>query len=1504
MEDMGYICKRVNYKSGYDLSSRRGTNMLKLDFKLHPPRFSWVSLPCTRLSPLQNLTDRTELEWTNFEKKVGSDLKRATEVAEAISDGLDVRPDADFAWEWPTPAARGWRSKAIQVLLAKMQKLGRPVYWATFHGCAYGLMYKNIPILKSWTVPTSSKRLWLSLQRKCPGHPEHCQCRGVAAQASAYYPPQMVRAVTKAISHGWQDLEARQGISLSHDIEHYLLDIPVETYGEEEPEIYVHEIEVRKQLRETTPDLFALSRTSFPKEPPVGRKLELIKQQMLRVHRASGHASFGNLQRLLRARGAPAWSIELAGSLQCPACVESRKPMLHPPASTQDSPVLFEMIGTDIFEYEHDGKKFKLILWRDRASSYVITEFLQEYTGNWEPSAGHVVNSFMRWMMINPAPTWIISDAGVQYTSQEFQDFCMNSGIGLLTAPAEAHWLLGAEEGTIRILKAAVTRLLREEPSLTVANAFALASHGCNHTIGPSGFSAFQWVRGGATPQDPLLSGLDPKKAFGGLLRLKEKARIAVEQEHAKYKLSKLNNALGRSPMSYRVGALVMLWRQRMRPGKTSGHWQGPVRVLLQEGSTLWLGSGSTLICAKTNQCRECTKREELQATLDGVAVIQQPVTLETLLRSFTGRHYTNVTGEAPSAEQMEKDLSPTDVRAVPDPARQVPDARRGIRAPGPRPEPKMRAKSRRKSEPSMPVSSAPSGRDQHQPQDEAQPSDEIQGRMIPGTPSPGTPRPKTQDGRTRCSVHDCVLPGGHSGPHKDEAGKTFSWTLDGGRIELEGEQSDDDDSSSSESTSSSSSEELKPDGPDVKPTPMEDSTLKRKAPDEEDAMFVLEIEVDESTSQYLRSHPRKAAIWLSKRMQEKGREHQWQQLPLERKKDFDLAQAKELTNVLQSKALRSLSEQEWNNLDRRKCLQMRWVLTTKSDASAKARLVILGYQQHNLTEVQAAAPTMNRLSRNMLLTVCANKGFRLRSGDVTSAFLQANQSMEDDDLVVWVTPELAILYGAPPEHPYLPLKVVKPFYGLVHSPRAWYNDVAATLTKTKWRMLLSDRCLFTLYDEETDPENPELIAIAGVHVDDFLIGGKEDHPKFQEAISQLEKAYKWGKWETESFTYAGCHLKQMPDGTIYLDQVEYTSKWVDEIPITPERAKQIKDAATPSEVAQLRGAIGTLAWMSSQTGPHFQADVGLLLSEVPYATVNALLKANKLVREAKRTPQSLMLPSWRVPWTELAIVVWADASNSNRPDRSSTMGIIAGCAPSGILQGEKHAISLLQWRSSKTPRQCLGSNGAEVQSITEGEDLCFRLRALLAEVHGEKLTRQNLSKVVLEKTQGALVMDSKGIYDSMTRNVSALHGLKSGRAGYELTVSVSQALEVNTQLRWVCGISQLADVLTKGGAARTMFMRFLAEGQRWQLVHDPEFVAGKKVKKRALEERLRSMEQNFIAALERAAQMYRWPFRSTQDPVEFRIMGDDLTGHPWIQAYPINNDPIMTSDIPCVVDQ
>ena len=186
--------------------------------------------------------------------------------------------------------------------------------------------------------------------------------------------------------------------------------------------------------------------------------------------------------------------------------------------------------------------------------------------------------------------------------------------------------------------------------------------------------------------------------------------------------------------------------------------------------------------------------------------------------------------------------------------------------------------------------------------------------------------------GETQCSVPGCELPGGHEGPHQGHDRRSFSWTPFGGRVNVD------------ESSSSEDSEEMIPDEDRGSSSPRTSAMKRPYGGDEEDVFYALELEVTKEDGIYLSNHPRKAAIWLSRKVQEKGKETQWSRLTLDQKKEFDLAQAKEITNVVQSKALRSLTEQEWLHLDKRKIMQMRWVLTRKQDGSPKARLVVLAW--------------------------------------------------------------------------------------------------------------------------------------------------------------------------------------------------------------------------------------------------------------------------------------------------------------------------------------------------------------------------------------------------------------------------------------------------------------------------------------------------------------------------------------------------------------------------------
>ena len=157
------------------------------------------------------------------------------------------------------------------------------------------------------------------------------------------------------------------------------------------------------------------------------------------------------------------------------------------------------------------------------------------------------------------------------------------------------------------------------------------------------------------------------EKAFARTLAQRQKAEAAFKKAEAAERLSRLSHANPRRAQTFAAGKLVMLWRQRLRQGR--GGWTGPLRVLLQEGSTVWLATGATLVRAKTNQLRSCTEHEQLVSQTQGVSIFKNAVGLDTLLRGYQGRHFTDASSEVPGRE-IEEEVTPASVRREPDPGR------------------------------------------------------------------------------------------------------------------------------------------------------------------------------------------------------------------------------------------------------------------------------------------------------------------------------------------------------------------------------------------------------------------------------------------------------------------------------------------------------------------------------------------------------------------------------------------------------------------------------------------------------------------------------------------------------------------------------------------------------------------------------------------------------------------------------------------------------------------
>ena len=102
--------------------------------------------------------------------------------------------------------------------------------------------------------------------------------------------------------------------------------------------------------------------------------------------------------------------------------------------------------------------------------------------------------------------------------------------------------------------------------------------------------------------------------------------------------------------------------------------------------------------------------------------------------------------------------------------------------------------------------------------------------------------------------------------------------------------------------------------------------------------------------------------------------------------------------------------------------MKTRWVLTWKTDGAggnkAKARLVVLGFQDPSLGEEAVNSPTLSRRGRNLIFQLAACRRWRLWKADVKAAFLQG-QELDGKPKFILPVPELAQASGVPEGTPH-----------------------------------------------------------------------------------------------------------------------------------------------------------------------------------------------------------------------------------------------------------------------------------------------------------------------------------------------------------------------------------------------------------------------------------------------------------------------------------------------------
>ena len=128
--------------------------------------------------------------------------------------------------------------------------------------------------------------------------------------------------------------------------------------------------------------------------------------------------------------------------------------------------------------------------------------------------------------------------------------------------------------------------------------------------------------------------------------------------------------------------------------------------------------------------------------------------------------------------------------------------------------------------------------------------------------------------------------------------------------------------------------------------------------------------------------------------------------------------------------------------------MRCRWILTwkpvdpseatTANQHTAKARLVVLGYEDPLVHEIPRDSPTMTKLSRMLILQMAASHGWNIESFDIKTAFLRGT---EVSSRVLGIEPpqELRDRMKLKPNEV---LQLLKGAYGRVDAPFLWFTEL------------------------------------------------------------------------------------------------------------------------------------------------------------------------------------------------------------------------------------------------------------------------------------------------------------------------------------------------------------------------------------------------------------------------------------------------------------------------------
>ena len=1164
--------------------------------------------------------------------------------------------------------------------------------------------------------------------------------------------------------------------------------------------------------KDTPTDSFESSRIT-DQEPnqhgPAFNRLSVDqKQQLIRMHNNLGHPDAQLLGNVLKDQGWPVEAIEGVKDLHCSACHENRKPKIARPSRLSETREFNELITIDGVEWTSaQGSQHYFYHILDSGTNFHIA--FRSHQRDTQTVIQHLNQHWIQWA---GPPQRIMTDSASEFCSEEFSKFLQAMNTQSTVIPAEAHWQMGKCERHGSILQAMLNKYQIEHPitcdqdfdialSQSVSAKNSLSRHrGYSPEILVLGKSRHVPSCVSNDPEEPSdwidPTGTDPEMQwFRDNLSKRETARRAFITADHDQRLRRAYLRRSRPDReNHKPGDLVMYWRNGK--GNLPGQWHGPGQVIVQEGThVVWISHLSRLYRCAPEQIRSLSQREREEA---GPQIVGNPAEALDLSSRGTGvfQYHDLSQQNSPVHEIPEGNIDP--------PHANTPNGNT--------------SGSQHLSEEEQP-DSEPGNPEQISPVDIPIPDDAFSDGVEDNFFAQVFDHWTIEDShivrhhielrnRMFCptNVNDCPIDSSCLTTDRE----TFIQPLHGEPWNI----SDQWNQVQSQRTlplpwTGFTKFRLKPECKALlsnRPKPVENTKVK------ETKGFEIALFMDHSDlTECSRKDFEEQIAFLASAAKRQRAEVKEKTLTEEDKRLFLSAKQKEISSWLSTETVRRIARSQ---IPEEQILRSRWVLTWKpidltgqededtNHFKAKARLVILGFEDPHIETLSRDAPTMGKDSRMLILQYAASAKWSLHSFDIQTAFLRGSRK---DGRILGMEPPEEMRHQMKLK-PWECCELLKSAYGLVNAPLLWYEELKSSLLQLGFVVSPLDPCIFVLpnKDEKT------IHGMVGIHVDDGLAAG--DH-QFRQCIAQLERKFPFGSKKEGSFQFTGIRIQQRADSSIELDQTKYVED-IPAIDISRDRRKNPTLEVTNDERQSLRGLVGSLQYAASNTRPDISAKLSFVQAKITTAKVQDLMDANRLLHEAKQHKETKIVIK-SIPLADVRFVSFSDASFATRANSQSQKGCLLMATSKQIGQWQSSEASPLVWYSKKISRVVGSTLASEAYAMSGAVDLLSWVRIHWSWICNPHDQWKNPERCLQNSPEAYSAVDCKSLYDLIQK--TTIPSCQEYRTMLEALI-IKDRIKEGIVVKWVHSAAQLADSLTKC-MDNSVLRQFLAAGRC--IIHD-----------------------------------------------------------------------------------